>query len=144
MKTTDELLNDIKNQEEPDRYLEENESELRRMSLSEYLRSMLDKYQIKKADLFRKTELVGNNYGYELFRNDKKTPSRDILLQISLAFPLTIEETQQVLRCAGWAILYPRDKRDALLLYAIKKGMSVDEINILLREKKLVGLGGVE
>ena len=142
MKTTEELLNDIKELDEPEQFLNKNKDELRKLSLSEYLQALLEQYQIKKSDLFRRTELIGNNYGYELFQNDRKKPSRDILLQICLAFPLTIEETQQVLRRAGWAILYPRDKRDALLLYALKKQLSIDEVNSMLCDKELTILGG--
>ncbi|MBO4782955.1 MAG: hypothetical protein J5522_11205, partial [Lachnospiraceae bacterium] len=96
---------------------------------------------VKRADLFRRAGLVGNNYGYEIFKNDKKSPSREILLQISMAFPLTIDETQQVLRKAGTAVLYPRDRRDAYILYALKNQMRLEELNDKLSENGMKILG---
>lgn len=137
MKTTDELMNDICNVSEIADYIEENEGELEKLSLSEFLQNMLRKYNMKKADLFRRAGIVGNNYGYEILQNDKKSPSRDVVLTICVAFPLTIEECQHALRCAGLAILYPRDKRDAYILYALKEKMSVTGLNDILEENGL-------
>jgi len=136
-KTTDQLMNDIMQDDKVEKFLSENQGEMQDMSLSAYLRFLLKEKGVKKADVFRKAELVGSNYGYEIFRNDKKTPSRDILLMISLAFPLTIEETQQALRRAGLAILYPRDLRDAYVLYGLKNQIGVENLNALLVEKGL-------
>ena len=140
-KTTEELFHEIKNAETAQSYFQENGEEVTELSHSAYLRRLLELHHVKKAELFRRAGLVGNNYGYELFRNDQKSPSRDILLRLSLAFPLTIEETQQLLRQAGLAILYPRDRRDAFVLFALKENKSLDELNTLLIEKGLKALG---
>ena len=140
-KTTEELFNEIEEGASIPDYFSKNEREMTEISLSSCLRSLLAKYQVRKADLFRKAGLEGNNYGYEIFQSDKKTPSRDILLMLSLAFPLTVEETQRVLRYAGLAILYPRDARDAYVLFALKNQISVYELNALLHEKRLKELG---
>lgn len=140
-KTTEELLHEIKNADTAQSYFQENGEEVTELSHSAYLRHLLEQHHVKKAELFRRAGLVGNNYGYELFRSDQKTPSRDILLRLSLAFPLTIEETQQLLRQAGLAILYPRDRRDAFVLFALKEKKSLDELNTLLIEKGLKALG---
>lgn len=140
-KTTEELFNEIKQADDMEEYMTANNDDLWDPSLAEYFNLLIDKYQIKKSEIFKKAGLVGNNYGYEIFRDDRKKPSRDILIQISLAFPLDIDETQQVLRRAGKAILYPRDKRDAYILFALKKGMSIDELNAKLIENELSTLG---
>ncbi|MCQ2539035.1 MAG: hypothetical protein MJ114_01165 [Acetatifactor sp.] len=139
-KTTEELMNEIRDEESIEKYLSENAGELRTLSLSEYLNSMLEKYHVKKADLFRKAGLVGSNYGYELFQNDKKIPSRDILLSICVAFPMSIDEAQYALRCGGHSVLYARDERDAYILYGLKKKLGVDSVNELLTENGLKGL----
>ena len=140
-KTTQELLNEIIQKNDINEYLEENRDEFWDPSLSGYLDRLLEKYNVKRADLFRRAGLVGNNYGYEIFKNDKKSPSREILLQISMAFPLTIDETQQVLRKAGTAVLYPRDRRDAYILYALKNQMRLEELNDKLSENGMKILG---
>lgn len=137
MKTTEEMMNEIKTSQDVKKYIEENEDSFVEISLSGFLQRMQKKYDAKKSELFRRAGLVGSNYGYELFQNDKKTPSRDVLLSLCMAFPLTIEETQQALRCSRLAALYPREKRDAYLLFCIKNGLSVDAVNDLLVENRL-------
>lgn len=136
-KRTEELLNEIENCEQIKEYLADNGEEICRLSLSDHLRAMLQKYGVKKSELFRRAGQAGSNYGYELFRDDTKTPSRDILLAICLAFPMTIAETQTALRCAGLSVLYPRDARDAYILFALKNKLTVDELDELLEEQKL-------
>ena len=136
-KTTEQLLNDITTQSSIHAFFSENENEFADKSLSAYLNEMLRKHTVKKSELFRRAGLEGSNYGYELFSNDKKTPSRDILLRLCLAFPLSIDETQHALRNAGLAILYPRDMRDAYILFAIKNNYDIDRLNALLDEKGL-------
>ena len=41
----------------------------------------------------------------------------------------TLEETQELLRQAGFAQLYPRHKRDAVISYGLVHGISLGEIN---------------
>ncbi|MBP3352249.1 MAG: XRE family transcriptional regulator [Lachnospiraceae bacterium] len=136
-KTTEELMNEIQNSPNASLYFSENEDEMSDMSLSLYLQTLLEKYHLKRANLFRKAGLVGSNYGYEIFHGTKNTPSRDILIMICLAFPLTIEETQHVLRCGKLSILYPRDKRDAYVLYALTHKLELDTLNDLLTQNGL-------
>ena len=136
-KTTEELFHEIEEEKSMQSFFQENKNEMKELSHSAYLQYLLEVHRLKKAELFRRAGLVGNNYGYELFRSDRKTPSRDILLRLSLAFPLNMEETQQLLRQAGLATLYPRDRRDAYVLFALNEKKSVDELNSLLLENGL-------
>lgn len=136
-KNTEELINEIQNTKKSADYFIENKDELCDLSLSAYLQTMLEKYHIKRAELFRKAGMVGSNYGYEIFHGTKSTPSRDILIMICLAFPLTIEETQHALRCGKLALLYPRDKRDAYVLYALTHHLELDTLNDLLTQNGL-------
>ena len=45
-----------------------------------------------------------------------------------------IEEAQEVLRYGKVRTLYPRDQRDAYVLFALKNGYDVDQLNDLLFE----------
>lgn len=133
-KKTEELLNEIKTIKDPERFLKENEDELVDFSLSKFLQTKLEEYKVKKSDLFRRAGMEGSNYGYEIFRNDDKEPSRNILISICLAFPLSMEDTQMALRCAGLSPLYPRDARDAYIMYALKNKMTVENLDEILEE----------
>lgn len=139
MKKTEELINEIKNTENVGSFIAENRNELLDMSLSAYLNEMLKKYGVKKSDLFRRAGQDGSTYGYELFRSDAKVPSRDILLSLCLAFPLEVEEVQKALRCAGLATLYPRNARDAYIIYAFEKKLTIEQLDELLGKHKYNG-----
>ena len=131
-KSTEQLMNELKNTTDIGDFLSKNQNEMIDLSLSEYLRQLLEKYNLEKSDVFRRAKMTESNYGYELFRDDSKKASRDKLIQICVGFPLTIEETQEVLRYGKVRTLYPRDERDAYILFALKNGYDVAQLNDLL------------
>ena len=131
-KSTEQLMNELKNTTDIGDFLSKNQTEMMDLSLSEYLRQLLEKYNLEKSDVFRRAKMTESNYGYELFRDDSKKASRDKLIQICVGFPLTIEETQEVLRYGKVGTLYPRDERDAYILFALKNGYDVAQLNDLL------------
>ena len=45
---------------------------------------------------------------------------------------LSLTETQSLLRMAGQAMLYPRIRRDSILLHALGQGLSVMACNVQL------------
>lgn len=133
-KTTEELINELTTTEDIIEFMAENEDNTEHLSLSEYLNQLLEKYQVEKSKVFHRAKMIENNYGYELFRNDSKKPSRDKLIRLCFGFPLTIEETTKVLRCGKVRPLYPRDKRDAYVIFALKNKYTIDKLNDLLFE----------
>ena len=136
-KTTEVLINELKSTGNVDKFINDKIEELNELSLSAYLRELLEKYGVDKSEVFRRAGMSDNTYGYELFRNDEKKASRDKLIRICIGFPLTIEETQKVLRHGKVRPLYPRDQRDAYILFALNKGFTLEELNDLLYEHKL-------
>ena len=131
-KTTEQLINEIKKTKNINKFLDKNSIEKTDLSLSEYLRSLLEKYKLEKSDIFRRALMTGSNYGYELFRDDTKKASRDKLIQLCFGFPLTIEETQNVLCYGKFRTLYPRDKRDAYIIFALINKYNMTQLNDLL------------
>ena len=131
-KSTEQLMNELKNTTDIGDFLSKNQNEMLDLSLSEYLRQLLGKYNLEKSDVFRRAKMTESNYGYELFRDESKKASRDKLIQICVGFPLTIDETQEVLRYGKVGTLYPRDERDAYILFALKNGYDVAQLNDLL------------
>ena len=136
-KDTAELVNEIKDCNDPDLFVSDNKEELLSDTFADFFKDKMRKYDVKKSELFKRAGMVGNNYAYEVVRGDKKNPSRDVILRLCLAFPLDIDETQQALRYAGKAPLYPRDKRDVYVMFAIKNRNTLDELNDTLTEKGL-------
>ena len=133
-KTTEELVNELVSAPDIREFLAENEDNIETMSLSEYLKQLLEQYKLDKSQVFHRAKMNENNYGYELFRDDNKKPSRDKLIRLCFGFPLTIEEATKVLRCGKVRPLYPRDRRDAYVMYALKNRYTIDKLNDLLFE----------
>lgn len=61
-------------------------------------------------------------------------PGRDKAIMICLALHLNLDMTQKALECAKLPVLYPRDRRDAIIIFAIEHDSSVDDTCDLLDE----------
>lgn len=116
-----------------DIFEEENDSELCAQSVADYLNELLIKYDGKKPEIGKRANL-DEGYMYQIF-NGRRNAKRDKLLQLAFGFPLTLEETQRLLRLGGYGELYVRRKRDAYMMFALEKGYDVQQTNELLYEK---------
>ena len=130
MKTTDELEHEIRQSTNILDYLERNSSEMQADSFTSYLNEWLEKKNCSKADVVRGSNLT-KAYVYQIFLG-RKYPSRDKVIALAFGFGLNAEETQTLLQQAGYRKLYPRDPRDALLLFAIEHGNNIIATNELL------------
>lgn len=133
-KDTMMLQSELKHSDSPEDFIQKNKEEIGIASVPEYLNEMLIKYDKEKCDVAKRGCFVGN-YLYQIF-NGTKTAGRDKLIQIALGFPLTLEETQRLLRLGGYSELYVRDSRDAFLMFAIGKGYEFQKVNELLYDNK--------
>ena len=111
-KSTDELMNEINQSNNIDKYLKDNSEYMLDRGLSDILESIIDKKGLKKSLVIKKAE-ISEVYGYQIFSGVKK-PLRDKLLSICIAMELTLEETQDVLKHGSFALLYPKNKRDSI------------------------------
>ena len=74
---------------------------------------------------------LDRSYGYQMF-NGTRLPTRNFLLRLALALGLSPVEAQHLLvRCAK-PVLYPRNRHDAALLYALDARLSLDDAHELL------------
>lgn len=130
-KTTDELLKQLQNEDKIEEYLSDYNNEFMDLSVAEYLEEMLKKYSLEKSEVINKSKL-NQIYGYQIFSGVKGSPSRDKLLQIVFGMGLELKETQRLLKIAGVNELYPRGKRDSIIIFAINKKLSITECDDLL------------
>lgn len=133
-KDTRVLQSELKNAESPEAFVVANQAELQTQTVAEYLNELLITYNLEKCDVNKRADLTGN-YFYQVC-NGNKSPGRDKLIQIALGFPLTLSETQYLLRLGGHSELYVRNSRDAFLMFAIEKGYGIQRVNELLYENK--------
>ncbi len=135
MKTTDELIHEIKTSTDILDYLEKNSGEMQVDSLPEYLKDWLKRKGLSKADVVRRSNL-NRAYVYQIFLG-RKYPSRDKVIALAFGLGLDSDETQTLLKQAGYRELYPRDPRDALLLYSLSRGETILQANEALYDHNI-------
>ena len=96
MKTTNELVNEIKETSDILDYLEKNNREMQVGSLPEYLNSWLEKKGRSKADVIRGSNL-NRAYVYQIFLG-LKYPSRDKIIALAFGLGLDADEVQSLLK----------------------------------------------
>jgi len=99
-------------------------------TLSDYLFSLLEKKQLEKSEIIRRSNL-DRVYGYQIF-SGLKTPSRDKVLALALGMDLSLEETQDILRIANHPQLYVKKHRDSIIIFGLHKQLGVLKTNELL------------
>lgn len=131
-RTTTELLMELEHAEHPDDFLRENEAELKGISVSEFLNEMLVRHSCQKKEVIGRAGIGGETYVYQLFDGRKEKPSRDKLVQLAFGFPLTVDEVRTLLHCANYQELSPRIPREAYILFALQRGMTLADTNEML------------
>jgi len=129
-KATEELWNELTNATELQEFITENTEEFEVQPLPELLTQLLEKYHKTKMEVIKSARL-DFTYGYQIFDGKKRT-RREKLLQLVFGFPLSVEDTNRVLRAGGVSSLYVRNKRDVICMYCLQKKMSLDECNAYL------------
>ena len=120
-------------------FYQENKDYMISGDLSALLAQLLESKGLKKAQVIKNAEL-SEVYGYQIF-SGIRVPERKKLLCLAVGMELNIEETQQLLKCAGYSQLYVKLPFDSIVLYGLCKEFSVVQINELLYEYELETLG---
>ena len=130
-KTTEDLLKTLLRTDEYSQFQELKDNGI--VSLAEHLDALLDQKETSRAEVIYRAGL-DTVYGYQIFNGTRK-PSRDKLLQLAFGFPLTYKETLTLLRIAGVGSLYVRRRRDSIIIFALNKGFSLEQLNELLEQE---------
>ena len=75
--------------------------------------------------------MLSRSFTYQLC-SGLRAPSRDIILRLSVVLELTLEETQRLLRAAQRGALYPRIRRDAVMIYCLSHRLHLYDTDELL------------
>ncbi len=134
---TDELIKELKNASDIESFFKAHESQFIEETTAGYLNRLLELKNINLS-VIAKNSGIGE-YVYKIFRGDR-TPSRDVLITVSLSMGLSLEETQLLLRISKYATLDSRNKRDSVIIYGLSHGLSVFKIDDLLEEQDMITL----
>lgn len=122
---TEELLNELLSSPDPNSFLlSANPS---RRSLAEYLQQLLDEKGLERSKVVREAGL-NDTFGYQIFKGTRKV-SRDKVLQLAFAMQLGLRETDRLLQAAGANELYCKNRRDAIIIFAVQKGYTLQKVN---------------
>lgn len=131
-KRTDELINELKQTSDATSYVQENADEINSMNFAQYVDSFILDRDLHVPDVIRDAQL-DRSYAYQIIKGERN-PSRDKIIQLCFGLHLKVEEAQYLLEAADKNRLYPRKTRDALLINALEKNMTVLEADAVLEK----------
>lgn len=129
-RSTDELIKIIEGSSGFKDTMEEIGPDLVEKSFSQRLGELMERRGVKASEL-AELSLMSRSYVYQLCSGERE-PGRDVVLRLALFLRAGIPETQRLLRAAGRGMLYPRVRRDAILLYALREELEIYAVDELL------------
>lgn len=121
---TNELLDELLNAPNPAKFADAHKLSSR--SLADYLQQLLSEKGLVQSKVISAAG-VQYTYGYELFTGKKRNPDRNILLQLLFAMGCTLTEANRALQAAGKNSLYCKNRRDAIIIFCLDRGYSLQE-----------------
>ncbi len=137
---TSVLLEELFTADDVRTFLCENEDGMLTPTFTEYLDGLCHSKKMVRERVIKNAG-IERTFGHQLFRGARKF-SRDNTIRLAFGFGLSVEETQELLKAARKAPLYPRIKRDAVIIYGLSHNQSVQDIQLTLGELGLTLLGG--
>ena len=120
---TEELLSELLDAPSASSFLRGNK--LLDRSLSSYLQQLLEEKGLNRAQVVRDAGL-NETFGYQIFKGTRKA-SRNKVLQLAFAMRLSLRETDRLLQAAGLNELYCKNRRDAIIIFAVEKGYNLQK-----------------
>ena len=135
MKKTSDLLKELNSTSNIDSYLKDNENYIINQTLCKYLYELIEAKNLSKSEIIRKSD-INEIYAYQIF-SGKRFPSRNKLIRICIGAEFTLEEINNVMTVAEFSPLYPKIKRDSIIIFGIRNEKSILQINELLYSHQL-------
>lgn len=126
-KSTDDLYQELMSTSKLDAYIKNNQEQFSNQNVAELLTKLYENYPLTKAELARQSEM-SEVYLHQVFSGRRK-PSRDRLLCLCIGMKLSLEDSQHLLKYAGYAQLYPKSRRDTIISFGLLHGFSLYEVN---------------
>lgn len=137
---TEELLEHLLASATPEAYLGEELTVDR--TLSDYLKGLLATRGLKRSDVVRASGVNGT-FVYDVFKG-KSRLGRDNAIMLAFGLGCNLRETQRLLRLDGVSELWPKVRRDAVIIWCVERGFTraqADDELYRLGEKTLLGTG---
>ena len=132
-KSTDELMEILKSEPDIGHFIEENTEEIICVDLRDYIVNLLQEKKLTVAKVSSRGQMSGS-YLYKLNQGVKENPSRNKVIQMCFGFELDAEESQRFINVAGVGKLYPRVRRDSIILFCLENHIEILECDRMLEE----------
>ena len=126
-KDTNALQNELMSAPDLDRFLSENQDSFFETSFADLLQALFEKKNISKATLAKKAG-ISTVYLYQIFSGERN-PSRNRILCLCFGLSASLDEAQNLLKHSGYAQLYTKSRRDAIIIFGLTHNMTLDEVN---------------
>lgn len=83
--------------------------------------------RLKRSQVVRMANL-NETFGYQIF-TARATPAATRCSRSPLPWALTLRETNRALEAAGVSSLYSKDRRDAIIIFCLDRGCSLQKVN---------------
>ena len=127
MKDTNNMQQELMSAPDLDRFLSENQDNFLSGNILELLNDLFQKRNISKAALAKQSGM-SEVYLHQVFAG-RRNPSRSRLICLCFGLSATLEETQELLKQCSLAQLYPKNKRDAIIIYGLVNDVSLFDVN---------------
>lgn len=129
MKSTKELIHRLKTMDKSNlNILADKDFKCPRIQY--YLANLLREHELSPTAFISEMNLE-RSYGYQMLNGNRK-PSREVLIKTAILLRLNLDETQRLLKIGKRSVLYPRIKNDAIAIFSLEKGLSLQEYQELL------------
>ena len=129
-KSTDELAFELANTPDIADYMHNNQHQPDPQAFHALLGELITASGLSKTKIAT-AACLSEPYLYNLIRGDKH-PSRNKVLQLAFGLGIDMAQTERLLQLAGHNAFYTRNKRDALVQYALGQCMNIHEADGLL------------
>ena len=103
------------------------EHDLETPSLADYLQRELAKRGLKQSEVLKDAQ-IEQTFGWYVF-NGQRGMGRDNVLKLSFGMGFDTRHANRALQAAGANALYPKNRRDAIIIYSLEHGYSLREAN---------------
>ena len=132
-KSTDDLQQELMDAMNLNDFLSDNQNKFNSDSPSTLLSRIFERQNISKAALAKRSGM-SEIYLYQIF-SGRRNPSRNRLICLCYGLRANLNETQDLLKQCGLAELYPKNKRDAIIIFGLTHESDLYDINDKLFEE---------
>lgn len=137
-KSTGLLLTELMSSPNLEQFFSHNSDAFSGPAPGEAISALIESSGLSKAELARRAG-TSDVYLYQV-TSGMRSPSREKVLAICISTKASLEDIQAILKKCSLAELYPKNRRDAIIIKGITSGKTVKEINAYLLKEGEKGL----